>query len=250
MLAGSLLFARSSGRAQAADAQAGTGSATTTLPSFEVASIRAVLPGQGGYTSISPYGEARFTATNVSLSLLISLAYEVDTRYLEGKPDWMDSTSFDVEAKSEGDLRLTYDELRPRLQQLLEQRFHLAVHRETKEFSGYALVVAKSGPKVKAAQNVTAQVYILTDGIRGAGIPIKTLAGMVSSRVHRPVTDQTQLAGMYDITLHYAPEASTDSDLTSIFTALQEQLGLKLTPAKVPVEMLVIEHVDKQPTEN
>ncbi len=241
-----MLFAWSSGRAQAANMQA----ATTNLPSFEVASIRAVPPGKGGNSSISHYGEGRFTAIKVSLSLLISLAYDVDSRYWEGKPDWMDSAMFDVEAKPEGDLRLTYEELQPRLQELLQQRFHLAVHRETKVFSGYALVVAKSGPKIKPTQNATGPVYILMDGIRGAGIPMKTLAGLVSSQVHHPVTDQTQLAGNYDITLHYAPEASTDSALPSIFTALQEQLGLKLTPAKVPVEMLVIEHVDKQPTEN
>jgi uncharacterized protein (TIGR03435 family) len=236
---------------QTAGVQDNAGNGPAKLPAFEVASIRAVPANRGGMTSISAYGEPRFTATNITLELLIAIAYRIDGKNILGKPEWLDSALFDVAAKPEGDAGLSYDQLRPLLQQLLQQRFHLTVHRETKETSGYALVVAKDGTKLKAnKEEPVGTAFIMLDELRGPNISMEVLAGLLSRPVDRPVVDRTALAGSYDITLHFAPENSTDSTLPSIFTAVQEQLGLKLVPQKVPVERLTIDHVDREPTDN
>ena len=90
----------------------------------------------------------------------------------------------------------------------------------------------------------------MADGLRAQNIPMRSLAAMLSHPIGGPVVDKTEIAGNYDFKLSYAPEGATDSTLPSIFTAVQDQLGLKLEPQKVPVEMLVIDHVEKVPTEN
>jgi uncharacterized protein (TIGR03435 family) len=216
---------------------------------FEVASVRLAAP--GGTSSFSAPGAAHFTATNISLTVLISMAYGLEGDYqFAGKPTWLDSQTYDVLAKPEGDQPLSYEEFKPLLQQLLQQRFHLAVHRETRDLPGYALVVAKGGPKLQPGSGATGQIYILTNGIRGQAVSLHLFSSLLSRPTGRPVADQTGIQGNYDIKLEYAPNTAADSDLPSIFTALQEQLGLKLESQKVPVEMLVIDHVDRVPTEN
>jgi uncharacterized protein (TIGR03435 family) len=221
-----------------------------TASSFEVASVR-LVSGEHGYTSVSPAGSARFTARNASMKLLIEYAFGVDDKQISGENlGWLDSEAFDVEAKPEGDVILSYEQMKPLLQNLLTQRFKLVFHREQKDFRGYALVVAKNGPKLQGSKEPSSGVYILRDGLRGRGIPMAVLASMLTRPVGRPVVDKTGITGNYDIALNFAPEGSTDSTLPSIFTALQEQLGLKLEPQKVPVEMLVIDHLEKVPSEN
>ena len=106
------------------------------MPAFEVASVKLTPPGSIGLTSISPYGSGRFTATNVTLELLISIAFGVSDRQILGGPNWLGAEHYDVTAKPESEMSLTYEQLKPRLQQLLAQRFKLAIHRETKDFSG------------------------------------------------------------------------------------------------------------------
>ncbi len=219
-------------------------------PSFEVASVKRNPPGSTGVMSISPLGAGRFTATHVSLDVLIGLAFGVDSNRISGKLNWLSSEYYDVTAKPEGDGGLTSEQLRPLLQRLLEQRFGLAVHRQIKDVQGYALVVTKGGPRLQASQGAPAHFYILANGLRCQNASIGTLAGMLSQPAGRPVVDATGITGNYDITLEYAPEAAADSSLPSIFTALQEQLGLKLVPQKVPYEMLVIDHLERVPTEN
>jgi uncharacterized protein (TIGR03435 family) len=91
---------------------------------------------------------------------------------------------------------------------------------------------------------------ILRGGLRAQNISLQTLAALLRSPTHRPVVDQTGIKGNFDIQLDYAPENAPDSTLPSIFTALQEQLGLKLTSQKVPAETLVVDHVERVPTEN
>lgn len=141
--------------------------------------------------------------------------------------------------------------MQPLLQQLLEQRFHLTIHRESKTVSGYELIIAKGGAKlqpVKEAGNSHAQ--ILPNGLQAWGASMDTLASMLRSPTKRPVVNKTGISGNYDIKLDYAPINDPNSTLPDLFTALQEQLGLKLTAQKVPIEMLVIDHVDRTPTEN
>ena len=136
------------------------------------------------------------------------------------------------------------------LQKLLEERFHLTTHREKKEVSGYALVVAKGGPKLQPNKGAPQLPFILPDELRTQNQPVKTFAQMLAFPLRQPVEDKTGIDGMYDFDLKFARNDSTDSTLPSIFSAVQEQYGLRLVPQKVTIDTLVIDHVDKTPTEN
>ncbi len=221
-----------------------------TAPSFEVASVRMRTEGNGGF-SVSPSGAARFTATNVSINFLIAVAYNVDVNQLIGAPKRGDEQLYSVDAKPEGDVGLTYEQLEPLLQNLLAQRFALSVHHEKKDVKGYAMVVAKGGAKLEASKAPSSSMgYIFANGLRVPSTSIHDFTAMLAHPVGRPVVDKTGITGSYSINLKFAPEGAADSELPSIFTALEEQLGLKLQPASVPRDFLVIDHVEKVPTEN
>ena len=215
-------------------------------PAFEVASIR-MSP--GGMMSISPPDSPGFTAKNVSMQILISLAYGGDSDRVQG-PGWIGSQQYDVTAKSEGERKLSYDELKPLLQDLLTQRFQLKVHTQIKEGSGYALVVAKGGAKLQETKGAADHSYILPNSLDVQNRSMAAFAGALSRPAKRPVVDETGLKGNYDIRLKYAEDRDTNSTLPSIFTALQEQLGLQLVPTKVPVEFIIVDHVERTPAEN
>lgn len=232
---------------------------TPTTPStFEVASIRMVQPHsiddlvRGiGLTSMNTFPSNRLTFRNITLGLLVTEAYKADTYQIEGGPDWLNQQEYDVVAKAEGDRALTEDEMRPLLRSLLQQRFHLAAHWEDKTVPGYALVVSKGGPKLQPPQpGEHAHAQILPNGIQAYGYSLDSLARILHSPTGRPVVNKTGIAGDYDIQLDYAPPNDPTSTLPNLFTALQEQLGLKLVPQKVPTQILIIDHVDKTPTEN
>jgi uncharacterized protein (TIGR03435 family) len=193
----------------------------------------------------------RVTAQNLTLKVLIGLAYVVQGKYIRDAPDWADSQLYDVDAKVEGDQQLTYKQAEPLLQNLLVERFHLVVRRETGEASGFALVIAKGGPKLQPGKGTRkAFGQILPDGLQTWRIDIKGICDMLAVPAGGPVIDKTGLTGTYDVKLSYAPADDPNSALPSFFTALQEQLGLKLVAAKVPVDYLIIEHVDRVPAEN
>ena len=229
-----------------------------TSQAFEVASIRLVAPytedlQKGiGLFSVESLPTNLFTARNASLSLLIQIAYSIDDQHqISAKPDWMESQLYDISAKVEGDQQLTLTQMRPILQRLLEQRFHLQTHRETKPSSGYVLVQAKGGAKLKPSKDGRKSYFqILPNALQATHSTAKDLTGALTIALHEPVVDKTGLTGTYDIDLSYAPINDSNSTLPSIFTALQEQVGLKLESQKVPVETLVIDHADKIPTEN
>jgi uncharacterized protein (TIGR03435 family) len=217
---------------------------------FEVASVRISPPGGTGKTSWSDPAGATFTATNIPLRILIQMAYEVDEKQIAGE-DLLGSEQYDVAAKPEGGGMLTAERLKPMLASLLAERFGLATHRETKVVSGYALVAAKGGSKLRASDASRAgQSAILRGRIIGRGVNMVLLASMLGRPLHVPVVDKTGIKGTYDIDLEFAPEDSADSSLPSMFTAIQEQLGLKLESQKVPMNMLVIDHCRHVPTEN
>ena len=223
-------------------------------PAFDVASIRASPPDASADTgSWSPPGIGRFSASHVPLTLLIQLAYNLDPKQIEGKPKGLDSRLWDVTAKPEEGVLLTREELRPRLQNLLQQRFHLATHRETRMVSGYGLVTLKSGAKLKPSEGKTFPNFRIevTDGrIAGSNWSMAFLAAQLQRPAGLPVEDRTGLAGSYDLDLRFAPDLNEDSALPSLFKALEETLGLKLESRKIPVEVLVIDHVDPTPGEN
>ena len=227
----------------------GGSQATSSLRSFEVASVRASQHGCGR-TSISPWGLTRFTAKNASMMLLLGIAFGESPNHISAKEDWLETHCYDIDAKSENDLSLSYEQLHAPLQELLRQRFQLAFHRETKEVNGYALVVTRGGSRLQRGKDLMTEEYILPDGLRGESMSMSSLAALLASPTGRPVIDKTGITGNYNIDLKYAPSGATESQYPSVFTAVQEQLGLKLEPQKVPVEMLVIDHLEKVPTEN
>lgn len=217
-------------------------------PAFEVASVR-FGPDRDGNTSFSPFGGNRYTAINATLEFLVQLAYGVPYEQIAGV-EKLGSGRYDVNVKAEDGVTLTYGQLKPRLQRLLEQRFKLVVHRAMKEFDGYALVIAKGGPKLRPTAGTSEQGVIYPGGLRLMNLPLDGFAGSLRSPAGRPVVDKTGIHGNYDFSLSYAREGDAESPLPSFFTALQEEYGLKLETTKVPLEIVVIDRVEKIPTEN
>ncbi len=244
----------------------GTASRQAKFPSvqFEVASIKphardASLNGGWGFTADG------FSATNLTLKMLIFYAYnlEMDDQ-LRGLPKWGDSDHWDIEARLDSgtaaampklDREQHMAEMRLTVRKLLAARFGLTVREETRELPIYELVIAKSGSKLEAAKTgVKRSGWSSGDGrISGGNVGADTLAGALSSSddVGRLVVDKTGLKGKYNFKLKWTPERRQESADSgpSIFTALQEQLGLKLVPAKGPVEVVVVDHVEP-PTPN
>jgi uncharacterized protein (TIGR03435 family) len=221
-------------------------------PSFDAASIRAAQQCNTGY-STSPSGSRLFSITNVSMAFLIEMAYSVGDDQLEKNPSWIETECYSITARAEGEGSLPDKQLHLLLQSLLAQRFHLALHSAMKDVSGYAMVVAKDGPKLDPTKGGPATGNIDLQGLRARNFSTGSLASVLPRAVRAHVIDQTGLTGRYDINLSFSLDVSgapTDSALPSIFTALQQQLGLKLIPQKIPVKMLIVDHVDKVPTEN
>jgi uncharacterized protein (TIGR03435 family) len=196
-----------------------------------------------------PGGTVR--ATNVSLSALILWTYGVRSNQLAGAAPWLDSERYDVLARP--GTAATYPETMEMLKPLLAERFHLAIHRETREAPVFSLVVSKGGLKLQpnadtasaASQNGwrTAPNMLI-----GTAKSMSQLASALTGPLGRTVIDNTGLMQMYDILLKWKPEDdATDGASPPIFIALQEQLGLQVQSSKAPVEMLVIDHAWKPP---
>ena len=242
-----------------------------THPAFEVASVKphdfpqGVFGFSGIGTSAIRISGNRVTLNVVTLSGLVRDAYNLRDFQITGAPGWMDQRGrqqfYDIAAKTEGDGAPTLDQVRQMLQTLLADRFHLKIHREMKELPVYDLVVGKNGIRLKES---TGDSKPPADGFTQSG-PLwrlkmvnRSMADIVNqlaSNVDRPVLDKTGLTGLYDFTLefvHNNPDLvasdSPDAD-RSIFGAIQDQLGLKLVPAKEPAEILVIDHAER-PSEN
>jgi uncharacterized protein (TIGR03435 family) len=228
---------------------------TTARPTFAVASIKlhTSLENGGGFFPIP----GQLTVKNRNLKSLIESAYQLKSYQLSGGPRWMESERYDITAKAEG--KSTFQQMVQMLQPLLEDRFQLKFHRESKEYPGYALVVAKGGPKFQAGHEPKEgdpRRGILTnpDKFTSAKIDIPYFTWYVSMTLGVPVIDETGLKGDYDITLLFTPEGAEPADPTApssapLITAIQEQLGLKLEPRKIPVEMFIVDHVAR-PAEN
>jgi uncharacterized protein (TIGR03435 family) len=309
------------------------GQAAGESPTFEAASIKPAAPQTGPGMRVMMRGgpgspdPGQITYSNVSLKNVVMTAYGIKGYQISG-PKWLDSERFDIVAKIA--MGATKEQFQMMLQNLLAERFKLAVHRETKELPIYALVVGKGGPKLKETvdDGTTAQggaagpggpsasapppppppggdgagpvrMKVGADGMPqlppgvgknglmmmmmngrlrmvGNGQPVSALTGMLADQLGRPVVDTTELKAKYDFTLDFTPEnmagpmgmmppapphdggpggggpvaSAPDSGAPSIFTALQEQMGLKLEQRKGPIELLVIDRMEKVPTEN
>lgn len=256
---------------------------STPAPSFEVASIKPIGSDQGPFRLMfSPDG---FNANGLTAKTLIGFAYNLKDFQISGGPGWVDSERYDIEAKmDEATIEAlkklpqeqAFEQRRQMMQSLLADRFKLKVDQSSKEMPIYALVVAKNGPKLTQSAAPASGPGGPADGPRSmmrmglgelnaTGVPISLLVDRLAREVDRKVVDKTGLAGRYDFTLHWAPERPMpglsggdnqgpappppDASAPSIFTALQEQLGLKLESQKGPVETLVIASIEK-PSEN
>ena len=222
-------------------------------PAFEVASIKPVKY-EGGPLRV----RARIDAdgidfVNVTVQNCILRAFGVKAYQIVG-PDWIRTQRFTIAAKAGGPA--PQEKILLMLQRLLAERFQFVQHRETREMPAYALVVAKGGPKLKvSASDAVTEV----GGGDGPGINFQNagmgeLISVLTQESGRPVIDATGLTGKYDFRLvaenSRRPQPATEpGDEPSIFIAVQEQLGLKLEPRKIRMEMLVIDRVER-PTEN
>jgi uncharacterized protein (TIGR03435 family) len=231
-------------------------------PTFEIVSIHPMRRDDIGSEHIdNPYRRGYLKAVNVNLKSLMEIAYDIPDLRMIGGPTWLTSERFSLEAKT--DPRI--DEMlavlpteqakqakRKMITALLVQRFKLAVHADTREMSVYAMVIAKDGPKLAGAQDGS-DLQVAGDqliDIHPGSDTLQILAYELSWRVGRPVLDRTRLQDKQALKLRWRDdEAPVDSNAPSLFTAIQEQLGLKLDPTKGSVPVLLIDHAEK-PTED
>jgi uncharacterized protein (TIGR03435 family) len=217
---------------------------------FDAASVK---PNKSGDRAMNDhFGPAQASWTNFRLRILIQTAYGIQDYQLIGAPVWADSDAWDIDARSAAPT--TTAQKMEMLQALLADRFHLKLHRETRDLPQYRLTVAKNGPKLTNANASDLDRTLIKRGvIENPNITADALAGWLKGELGRPVTDDTHLTGHYSIKLAWSPDerqpnsqgATDDTPGTSIFAALQEQLGLKLEPYKGPLEVLVIDRVEK-----
>jgi uncharacterized protein (TIGR03435 family) len=236
-------------------------SGATGQPSegFEVASIRPSRNSNAGSNLDSAPG-GRLTATNITVKYLIRLAYGVKDYQIEKAPGWIDSEPYDIAAKSASGRNKNLEEEKSLLRDLLVSRFQLTTHRETKQMQVYLLVVGKNGPKLKESNDGSRTTTRKGCGhLAGTRLTMDVIATILSRQFERDVLNRTGLPGKYDFQLDWTPDAGpcpaadgpdgATANLPSIFTAVQQQLGLKLESSKGPVEILVIDHVER-PSEN
>jgi uncharacterized protein (TIGR03435 family) len=220
---------------------------------FEVALIKPHLAGSTGRTGIEE-DPSQVRIENLSLRTLIAISYGVKgTEQLAG-PDWLSTATFDIVAKPP--IGYKHEQLQFLLRNLLADRFKLTVHHETKLISAFALVVAKNGLKLHEAVGPRSYLTVRPGLIGGKRRSIGELAGGLTSVLGRAVRDQTGLGAMYDLKLEWTPDAppptpdeaeagSAPETGPSLFTALQEQLGLRLESLKVPGDVVVVDHIEK-----
>ena len=250
---------------------------TPTL-TFDVASIRPAPPPDANFhiSVSSPPRSSRFEATNLPIKALLQIAYGFDAPVI-GAPDWVANTFYDIQARSDeaADAKLaqlTNNEVRLEkrnaIRVLLAERLGLRTHLETRDTSIYYLVVGKGGVKMQAVPSAPPpadgeappprpptdiQAHGSQRGLEfvGSNTPMRGLTGALSSMVEAPVIDKTGLTGIYNYTLQFGREWSErdPESWPSIFTAVQEQLGLKLEAGHESVPNIVIDHITK-PTEN
>ena len=233
------------------------------LPAFDVMVVK---PNSSGERPSIDFDGGSFSATDISVKMLVLFAYDLKDDQLFGIPKWANEQRFDMKAKVlDADpavlQHLTNDEKREIEQTILTDRFGLVFHRETKVLPVYELVVDKNGPKFqpskieagqKGANGLSAGSLHTNnhDGnadMASTAVPISSLVNVLSRQTERIVVDQTGLTGRYDLNLTWSRDdgstPATEQNSPSILTAIQEQLGLRLRPAKLPVGTFVVDHV-------
>jgi uncharacterized protein (TIGR03435 family) len=240
--------------------------AADASPEFEVATVKPATPDRPGKAFMVRNGQ--FSTVNTTLADLITFAYGIHTKQITGAPAWVESEKFDIAAKPGGEGQPSQKQWKGMVEKLLAERFGLAFHRDKKELGVYAIVLGKGGPKLTKSEGNSSGLPSLF--FRGLGVlpaanaTMSDLAGVMQGAVlDRPVVDQTGLTGRWDFTLTWTPDefqfggmgakvpppANNAAAPPDLFTAFQEQLGLKLEATKAMAEVFVIDKVAK-PTEN
>ena len=262
-------------------------------PSFEVATVKLNATGDNRFSMFLLPG-GRFVATGVSLKAVMGFAYRIRDFQISGGPNWINTDLWNIEGKSEEGTVPSLprppdpnipDAMALMVQSLIEDRFQLKMHRETKDSPVYELLIAKGGLKIKLSEGGSefrapeqgAPIPVPQRGeqprgtlrlgrgeLEGSAVPLALLISTLSQQLGRPIIDKTELKGVYDFKLQWKPEVVQaagpvegagpappllSADLPDVFTAIQEQLGLRLESTKGPVEVLVIDSVLK-PAEN
>ncbi len=234
-------------------------------PVFEVATVKPSKPDAPGI-GYRVQGRS-FSTLNTTLSNLITFAYGIHARQLTGAPEWVEHDKFDISAKPDGEGQPNDAQWKMMVQKLLADRFKLTFHKDKKELSVYALTVTKSGPKMTASTDDPNGLPTL--GFRGLGqlavhnANMSDFAQLMQGAVlDRPVVDQTGIKGRWDFTLNWTPDEfqfagmgakppapPADAPNPDLFTAIQQQIGLKLDSTKAQTEVFVVDKVEK-PSEN
>lgn len=263
----------------AAFANVSIGQSSGTRPNFEafeVATVKPTAPEEIGVNKgryIRMQSAHRFQAKNYTVSGLIAAAYELNPKMISGGPEWADTDRYDVMAATPGELTPSHDDQMRMLRKLLSERFNLRFHRKMEDFAIFELTVAKNGPKLKPGSaprdesyNATTTLYPAASGgidhalLPAHNITIQQFAAVLQHGIlDRPVLDNTQLTGRYDIDLEWTPDESNfggnlppgppDSAKPGLFIAIQQQLGLRIEATRGPVEALVIDGIDR-PSDN
>jgi uncharacterized protein (TIGR03435 family) len=217
-------------------------------PAFEAASIHANTSSEIGQSFFDVSGAGRLIARNMDVWDLVRLAFGLRDSQMTGGPAWIKSKGFDIQATPSASGTVV---ARPRalqmLQTLLEDRFHLRWHNDNREMAVYALRVAAGGPKLAPAKEGQPRRMQMGD-LSVPGMTMESLCQILEHETRRLVVDQTQLKDSYGISLLWAAN-EPDTSRPSLFTALREQLGLRLEPARLTVKVFVIDAVE-QPGEN
>lgn len=201
---------------------------------------------------VQPGGRIRFVG--MPLSTFIMPAYDVWSFQIIGGPSWIDTDGWDITAQAEGiQGRLTREQLSPRLRAMLEDRFQLKIHSETRQLPGYSLTVDDHGPKLQPNTDGKVSNGNNRDTLNAKKETMQWFAAFLIQTLGGTVVDETGLKGEYDFVLHWSPEStqlapsddSSGSKYPSMFTAVREQLGLRLVKRTVPTELLVIDRVQR-----
>jgi uncharacterized protein (TIGR03435 family) len=222
---------------------------------FDVASVKLNTSGNSG-RMLSPLPGGRFVATNVTLRQLIAFAFGVPNTHFEmiviGGPDWIDADRFDVEARvTTGDI--PRGQSGPLVRALLEGRFQLRAHRETRDRQIYQLLVDRPDRRLGPGLRIsTTDCRVARCGLLqapgsagGLGVTIPQLADALAPFAGRLIVDRAGLEQAFDIDLKWTPEATPASDAPGLTTAIREQLGLRLESARGPVDVLVVDGVSR-----
>jgi uncharacterized protein (TIGR03435 family) len=230
---------------------------------FEVATIKPVESSPKSPRYIVMRGSHRFVEKDYTLKLLIAAAYNLNPKAVSGGPSWIEADHFDILALTPGETQPSHDQQMAMLRTLLADRFKLAFHHESKVFSIYALEIAKGGSKLKSSTAPATDQPALVSTVYPQRIlmPARnaSMADFVSvlqrAVLDRTVVDKTGLTGRYDFNLEWAPDESqfggdvgaapSDTPVPPFFTAIQQQLGLRLEATRGPIQTIVVDHAER-----